>query len=34
TDGNKARAARILGVGRATLYNFLNSQKGVRAEGV
>ena len=27
--GNKAKAARILGVGRATLYNFLNSHHRV-----
>jgi DNA-binding NtrC family response regulator len=26
TDGNKAKAARTLGVGRATLYNFIASQ--------
>ncbi len=34
TGGNKARAARILGVGRATLYNFLNSHKEVSVEEV
>lgn len=28
--GNKAKAARILGVGRATLYNFLNSHDRVQ----
>lgn len=27
--GNKAKAARYLGVGRATLYNFMNSNKSV-----
>jgi sigma-54 dependent transcriptional regulator, acetoin dehydrogenase operon transcriptional activator AcoR len=26
TGGNKAKAARFLGVGRATLYNFLNQK--------
>lgn len=34
TGGNKAKAARILGVGRATLYNFLNSHKEVSVEEV
>jgi DNA-binding NtrC family response regulator len=32
--GNKAKAARILGVGRATLYNFLNEHKEMAVEEV
>jgi sigma-54 dependent transcriptional regulator, acetoin dehydrogenase operon transcriptional activator AcoR len=31
--GNKAKAARILGVGRATLYNFLNEHGEIKTEG-
>ena len=32
TDGNKAKAARLLGVGRATLYNFINNHEKEVAE--
>jgi sigma-54 dependent transcriptional regulator, acetoin dehydrogenase operon transcriptional activator AcoR len=32
--GNKAKAARLLGVGRATLYNFMNSREREMAETV
>jgi PAS domain S-box-containing protein len=31
--GNKAKAARALGVGRATLYNFLNEHEEILVEG-
>jgi DNA-binding NtrC family response regulator len=31
--GNKAKAARILGVGRATLYNFLSSHPDLAEAG-
>jgi DNA-binding NtrC family response regulator len=30
SGGNKAKAARMLGVGRATLYNFIN-ENGIQA---
>ena len=33
TGGNKAKAARMLGVGRATLYNFLNEHEEIMAAG-
>jgi transcriptional regulator of acetoin/glycerol metabolism len=30
TGGNKSKAARVLGVGRATLYRFLNNNADAR----